>query len=176
LGVGASIEYNPNLKGKYLVKATYKNGDVIFEDAMTFTVNYVEYSSVAGILEVKPLPSVEGGTIDDGFVYEFDKVTFYLAGSEGLDPSVEIKWYVNGELVATGERYTHKAGMMGTYEISAQYGDNRVIEKVYNLEVKSGFLRPAVWITLTAVVAVASVVLGVVFGIKSSKKNKQDNQ
>ncbi len=176
LGVGASIEYNPNLKGKYLVTATYKNGDVVFEDTMTFTVNYVDYSSVAGILAVKPLPSVEGGTIDNGFVYEFDKATFYLAGSEGLDPSVEIKWYVNGELVHTGERYTHKAGMMGIYEISARYGDNRVIEKVYSLEVKSGFLRPAVWITLTAVVVVASVVLGVVFGIKNSKKNKQDNE
>ena len=176
LGVGATIEYNPNLKGKYIVKATYATGGVTFEDTMTFTVNYVEYSSVAGILEVKPMPSVEGGTIDDGFVYEFDTVIFYLAGSEGLDPSVGIKWYVNGELVHTGERLTYKTGGMGTYEISAQYGDNRVVEKVYNLEVKSGFLRPAVWISLTSVVAVASVVLGVVFGIKNSKKKSQDNE
>lgn len=171
LGTGKSITYNPNLKGKYRITATYQNGDKTFSATMTIAVNYVDYTSVAGIIEVKPNSPVEGGTIDDGFVYEWDKAEFYLAGGEGLDPSVEIKWFVNGEHVHTGETFTYKATKMGKYEITAQYGDYRQIEKPYTLEVKSGFCRPAVWISFTAVVVVLAVVGGVL-GAKYTKKKQ----
>jgi hypothetical protein len=169
LSTGAVLNYEPNLKGKYRITASYKVGDNTLEVSTTLTVVYAEYSSVAGLLKVMPVSSQEGGTIDNGFCYELDTVSFYLAGSEMLDPTVEIKWYVNGEHVHTGATYTHKAGSMGDYEITAQYGDNRIVEKAYTLEVKSGFLRPAVWISFTAVVG-ALVIAGVVMAVVKSKK------
>jgi hypothetical protein len=169
LSTGAVLNYEPNLKGKYRITASYKVDGNTLEVSTTLTVVYAEYSSVAGLLKVMPVSSQEGGTIDNGFCYELDTVSFYLAGSEMLDPTVEIKWYVNGEHVHTGATYTHKAGSMGDYEITAQYGDNRIVEKAYTLEVKSGFLRPAVWISFTAVVG-ALVIAGIVMAVVKSKK------
>lgn len=176
LGGGKSIVYNPQTKGKYRVTASYQADDKTLTASFVVNVEYIDYSSVAGILQVKPMPSVEGATIDDVFVYEFDTVIFYLSGSEGLDPTVDIKWYVNGELVHTGATYTHKAGTMGDYEITAQYGDYRVVEKSYNLQVKSGFLRPAVWISFTVAVVVLAVTLGVVFGVVVPKKKAKTQE
>lgn len=176
LGTGQKLNFVPEIQGKYRITASYKKGEEVLEASIVFVVKYAEYSSVAGMLEVKPLPSVEGGVIDDGFVYESDTVAFYLAGSEGLDPNVEIKWFVNGEHVHTGTTYTHKAGTMGDYEITAQYGDYRVVEKAYNLHVASGFLRPAVWISFTVSVVVLAVTLGVVFGVVVPKKKAKTQE
>lgn len=170
LGTGQKLNYSPEFRGKYRLTASYKSGTEVFEASILFNVKYVEYSSVAGSLKVKPVPSVEDDTIEDGFVYELDSVTFYLEGSEGLDPSVEIKWFVDGEHVHTGATYTHKAGTMGDYEITAQYGEYRVVEKGYTLRVESGFLRPAVYISFAVSVAVIAVVLGVVFGVVIPRK------
>jgi hypothetical protein len=140
---------------------------------MTITIKYVDYSSVAGLLEIKPLPVDGNGEIVDGAVYEYSTITLYLAGAEGLDPTKEIKWYVDGELVHTGATFTYKVGMMGSRTITAQYGEYRVLEKEFNLKVKSGFLRPEAWISFTAVVGaliIAGTVLGIVFAKKKAKK------
>ncbi|MBR7162585.1 MAG: S8 family serine peptidase [Clostridia bacterium] len=171
LGKGKKLNYFPKVNGKYRITASYKKGEEVLSSSMVFNVEYVDYTSVAGILQVKPTTDIE-----KGFVYEMDTTTFYLAGSEGLDPSVEIKWYVNGEHVYTGATYTHKAGANGDYEITAQYGNYRVVENGYTIKVESGFLRPAVWISFTAVVATIAIVLGVVFGVILPKRKAKKTE
>ena len=81
--------------------------------------------------------------------------------------------YVDGELAHTGATFEYSVGMMGSRTITAQYGDYRVLENAYELEVRSGFLRPEAWISFTAVVsalAITGTVLGIVFAKKKAKK------
>ena len=172
LGTGESISYTPSVNGTYRITASLTVGDTTIEQSTVVTIKYVEYSSVAGLIEIKPVVD-ENSTIDQGFVYEYTTVTFYLAGAEGLDPTVDIKWYVDGELAHTGATFEYSVGMMGSRTITAQYGDYRVLENAYDLEVRSGFLRPEAWISFTAVVgalAIAGTVLGIVFAKKKAKK------
>ena len=172
LGTGESISYTPSVNGTYRITASLTVADTTIEQSTVVTIKYVEYSSVAGLIEIKPVVE-ENGTIDQGFVYEYTTVTFYLAGAEGLDPTVDIKWYVDGELAHTGATFEYSVGMMGSRTITAQYGDYRVLENAYELEVRSGFLRPEAWISFTAVVgalAIAGTVLGIVFAKKKAKK------
>ena len=172
LGTGESISYTPSVNGTYRITASLTVGDTTIEQSTVVTIKYVEYSSVAGLIEIKPVVD-ENSTIDQGFVYEYTTVTFYLAGAEGLDPTVDIKWYVDGELAHTGATFEYSVGMMGSRTITAQYGDYRVLENAYELEVRSGFLRPEAWISFTAVVgalAIAGTVLGIVFAKKKAKK------
>ena len=172
LGTGESISYTPSVNGTYRITASLTVGDTTIEQSTVVTIKYVEYSSVAGLIEIKPVVE-ENSTIDQGFVYEYTTVTFYLAGAEGLDPTVDIKWYVDGELAHTGATFEYSVGMMGSRTITAQYGDYRVLENAYELEVRSGFLRPEAWISFTAVVgalAIAGTVLGIVFAKKKAKK------
>lgn len=172
LGTGESISYTPSVNGTYRITASLTVGDTTIEQSTVVTIKYVEYSSVAGLIEIKPVVE-ENSTINQGFVYEYTTVTFYLAGAEGLDPTVDIKWYVDGELAHTGATFEYSVGMMGSRTITAQYGDYRVLENAYELEVRSGFLRPEAWISFTAVVgalAIAGTVLGIVFAKKKAKK------
>lgn len=172
LGTGESISYTPSVNGTYRITASLTVGDTTIEQSTVVTIKYVEYSSVAGLIEIKPVVE-ENSTIDQGFVYEYTTVTFYLAGAEGLDPTVDIKWYVDGELAHTGATFEYSVGMMGSRTITAQYGDYRVLENAYELAVRSGFLRPEAWISFTAVVgslAIAGTVLGIVFAKKKAKK------
>ena len=172
LGTGESISYTPSVNGTYRITASLTVGDTTIEQSTVVTIKYVEYSSVAGLIEIKPVVE-ENSTIDQGFVYEYTTVTFYLAGAEGLDPTVDIKWYVDGELAHTGATFEYSVGMMGSRTITAQYGDYRVLENAYELEVRSGFLRPEAWISFTAVVsalAITGTVLGIVFAKKKAKK------
>ncbi len=173
LGTGESINYIPNVNGKYRITASLTVGETTIEQSMIITIKYVEYSSVAGLIEIKPVAG-EGDTLfEDGAIYEYSTVTFYLAGAEGLDPTVDIKWYVDGELAHTGATFTYNVGMMGSRTITAQYGDYRVLEKAFTFKVKSGFLRPEAWISFTAVVgalAITGTVLGIVLAKKKAKK------
>lgn len=174
IGRGGVLDYKPEIKGKYRVTATYEKDDVKLTANFIYNLNYVSYDSVAGIVAVDYVPNPDGSTIDDGFLYAGDKVTFVLSGAEGLDPTVEIKWFVNGQFVTTGNQFNYTADKSGQFVITAQYGDYRPIENVFTLTVKSGFFKPAVWISVTAVggaVVVGAVVL-TALALKKKKAQK----
>ncbi len=174
LGKGKSVTYVPNIKGKYRITATYTKGENNFKAETVFNVEYMSYNTVAGIAYVKPLSAPEDSQLGDvsGSVYKGESVTFGLAYMNGVDPSTEITWYVNGNIAGRGAQFNFVGEKSGEYVITAQYGDYRQLEKVYTLEVKSPFYKQSTWIPVTVVLAVLVAVgvgVGIFFGVK--KKN-----
>ena len=126
---------------------------------------------MAGLVKVDYLPNPEGSTIDEGYVYENDKTIFILNGIEGLDPTVEIKWFVNGEYVASGNTFSFTPDKTGEYVITAQYGDYRQVENAYTLTVKSAFFKTEVWASVLGV-GVALIIGAVLTAVVLKKRKK----
>lgn len=59
-----------------------------------------------------------------GTIYTGETTVFSFTGAKYLDPSVEIKWYVDREFVATGRTFVYRPTSTGEHIIGVQYGDN----------------------------------------------------
>lgn len=171
IGRGKSVGYTPDRKGTYVIKATYTKDGATLEASFRYNLKYVAYDTVAGIIQVSHV--LENGTLDtakNGTVFFGEEVTFGLSKAEGLDPDVDVKWYVNGNYAGTGDTFKYAPTKSGEHVISAQYGDYRAIENVFTLTVKSSFFKTEVWASVTAVLGVASIGTAVAVALVLKKK------
>ena len=172
LGMGKSIDYTPDRKGTYRLTATYTNESTSFSASIRFLVKYVSYDSVAGHVQVSP-SHIDGRDMGEkaGTIFTGDSLTFSLSNMEGVDPEKEIKWFVNGEQVSTGDTFGFAPTKSGEYVITAQYGDYRQVENVYTLTVKSAFFKTEVWASVLGVGV--ALIIGVVLTVVVLKKQKK---
>ena len=171
LGMGKSIGYTPDRKGTYRLTATYTNDSTSFSASIKFLVKYVSYDSVAGHVQVTP-SRIEGDMGEKaGTIFTGDSLTFSLSNMEGVDPEKEIKWFVNGEQVSTGDTLGFAPTKSGEYVITAQYGDYRQVENAYTLTVKSAFFKTEVWASVLGVGV--ALIIGVVLTAVVLKKQKK---
>ena len=79
-----------------------------------------------------------------GVLYTTETTTFSLTGIEYVDTTKTIKWFVNGEQVATGITFDFKPSKSGKYIISAQYDNEPVIRSdyVFTANVRPFIARP----------------------------------
>ena len=172
LGMGKSIGYTPDRKGTYRLTATYTNESTSFSASIRFLVKYVSYDSVAGHVQVTPSP-IEDRDMGEkaGTIFTGDSLTFSLSNMEGVDPEKDIKWFVNGEQVSTGDTFDFAPTKSGEYVITAQYGDYRQVENVYTLTVKSAFFKTEVWASVLGV-GVALIIGAVLTAVVLKKQKK----
>lgn len=178
IGEGKTLSYKPEKAGKYIVKATVTVGDETFSDSKSFALHYTAYDSIAGDVEIVYVDDVmsENPARND-VIYADETKTFTMTYLDCVDSTVEVKWYVNGEYVASGNTFEFAPLKAGNYTITAQYGDYRKVENSFSIEVKSTILRP-VYLACTIVgcaVVVAIVVTAAVLSSKKSAKRKSEN-
>ncbi len=170
LGKGKAMTITPDVRGTYRIEATFTNNAETFSVEFVYNLTYVAYSSIAGSVKVTPISSPEDSEMGEvkGKVFTGDQVEFTLTNMEGVDPSVDIDWYVNGVYAGTGTTFNYTAEKEGEFVVTAQYGDYRYVEKVYTLEVRSTFYKPA---TYGSVIAVGGLLLvGVAIAVILAKK------
>lgn len=173
LGSGKSVAYTPERQGTYVIKATYSKGDKTLESTFRYTLKYVAYDTVAGIIQVSPV--LENGMVDtskEGTIFSGGEIRFGLSKAEGLNPDVDVKWYVNGNFVAVGDTLDFCSSKSGHYVISAQYDDYRMIENVFTLTVKSAFFKTEVWASVTAVLGALLIGAGIAVVLLKKKGAK----
>lgn len=179
IGEGGILNYKPEKAGKYIVKATYTDGENVFSDYRTFALHYTSYDSIAGDVEVALVEEADSDNPSkNAKIYLDETKTFTLTYLDCVDDTVEVKWYVNGEYRASGKIFEFAPDDAGTYVITARYGDYRAVEKSFTLTVKSAVLHPAylAGITVSAVVVVALIVIAFVQLRKASKRTPDDSQ
>lgn len=177
IGEGGVLNYKPEKAGKYIVKATVTVGDEAFSDSKSFVLYYTSYDSIAGDVEVVYADEVDcDNPLKSDVIYSDETRTFTLTYLDCVDSTVEVKWYVNGEYVSSGNTFEFKADKAGSYEITAKYGDYRKVEKSFTLTVKSSALRPAylACIIVGSAVVVGIVVVAGVLANKNTKKQKTE--
>lgn len=168
IGRGKTVSYTPDVKGTYVIKASYSNGETVIEQGFRYTLKYVAYDTVAGIVQVTP---IESNFDKEGTIFVGEGLSFVLSNGEGLDPFVETKWYVNGQYAGAGKTFSFAPSKGGEYVITAQYGDYRMVENVFTLTVKSAFFRTEIWASVTGVGALL-VAGAVVTAVLVSKKKR----
>lgn len=179
LGKGTQLVYTASGGGTFEVEARLEYGSDRFKAVSSVYVEYIPY--VSGDVRVtyaeyadKDAQDVPGG----GTVYTKQGATFALTGLDYLDPSVEIKWFVNGEQVYTGRQYHFVPSNKGEYTITAQYGGYAVIggDYVFKATVKPFILRPldlSMLIIGIVIILGAAVVCAVLYN-KNKAKRRQD--
>lgn len=167
---GTSFSFIAPGGGDFLVKAsiplynvqTSQKVHVEFGDYYVGEVRVTLASNADESVDVAPSTAV---------LYTNHTTTFALTGVKYLDPTVETKWFVNGEYVASGATFAFKPKKSGTYFITAQYGDNAKVDFAYKFtaQVKPFILRP---LDLSMLILGLTIVVGgvVVAAVLITKK------
>ena len=143
LARGTSFAFVAPGGGDFIVKASLPLYNV--ETSQKVHVEFGDY--YVGEVRVTLLDRVDDGVDgapSNAVLYTHQTTTFALTGVKYLDPTVETKWFVNGEYKASGSTFDFKPAKSGTYVITAQYGDNAKVDFSYKFtaNVKSFILRP----------------------------------
>ncbi len=145
LGTGAKFVYTAEIYGDTAITARLVYGDTVIEESQAIHIEYAPY--LAGEVRV----TYEQNMFDDvsqaprgGVLYTHATTVFALTGLKYADRTVPIKWFVNGELAGEGFTFAFKPTRTGYYKISAQYGDNPVLDTTYvfDANVKPFVARP----------------------------------
>lgn len=143
IGKGASIKYLPTAGGSYEITATHPNYN-ISSNAQELYIEYGTY--YVGEVRVTLLKNANDDVAkapSSATIYTHETTSFALTGVQYLNPDVETKWFVNGEHVATGKVFDFKPTKSGTYEITAQYGENVVdFQFKFTAQVKTVIAKP----------------------------------
>ncbi len=176
IGEGRTLNYKPEKAGKYIVKASITVGEDTFSASKSFVLYYTSYDSIAGDVEVVYEDEVASDNpAKSDVIYADERRVFTLTYLDCVDSSVEVKWFVNGEYVSSGNTFEFKADKAGDYTITAQYGDYRKVEKSFSLEVRSTVLRP-VYLSCVIVGSVVVVAIIVAVAVLASKKSKNKSE
>lgn len=174
IGGGRTLNYKPEKAGKYIVKASITVGEDTFSASKSFVLYYTSYDSIAGDVEVVYEDEVASDNpAKSDVIYADERRIFTLTYLDCVDSTVEVKWFVNGEYVSSGNTFEFKADKTGDYTITAQYGDYRKVEKSFDLQVRSTVLRP-VYLTCVIVGSVVVVAIIVAAAVLASKKSAKD--
>ncbi len=184
IGRGEKIDFTPARGGDFILSAELKAFNLKAEIYL-----HVEYSQYY-VGEVRVTLSSEAhkgvdNSPSSGKMYSKEECEFALTGVEFVNPDVEIKWFVNGEHVASGRTFKFAPTKAGKYEITAQYGDNKMVDFDYKftMDVRSFITRPLDLSLLIVGIAIGSaliVTLGVMLAKRKGKKevdsNSNDNE
>lgn len=124
LGSGKTLSYTPDVFGATQLIARYRFNSSV-ESVQKIYVEYLKF--VAGDSRVtyeKYANSLPGDAPTSGVLYTGETTVFSFTGANYVDPSVEIKWYVDRQYVASGRTFAYKPTSAGEHIISVQYGDN----------------------------------------------------
>lgn len=180
IGKGASINYLPEAGGLYEIVAKHPSYDI----TSTAQRLYVEFGTYyVGEVRVTLLQNADDDVDDapsNAVIYTNEITSFALTGVKYLDDSVETKWFVNGEYVASGKVFDFKPTKAGTYNITAQYGDNSIVDFNFKFtaEVKSVILKP---LYLSLLIVGCVLVLGaastiIVITVRKRKPSKDNSE
>ncbi|MDE5601548.1 MAG: S8 family serine peptidase [Clostridia bacterium] len=146
IGKGGRFEFTPEIYGETQIYARLKYGEREF---MTKEqgINIVYAPYLVGEVRVTYAANAHDNVKDapsHGVLYTTETTTFSLTGIEYVDRTKTIKWFVNGEQVATGITFDFKPSKSGKYTITAQYDNNPVINTTYvfTADVKPFIARP----------------------------------
>lgn len=171
IGSGKTLLFKPSVQGTYEIRAEYIRDGFTLSDYRRYTLYYVNYETIAGDVRVVLSDELYSSNPQTALqVYSDKKLTFGLTLVEYADPDVEIKWYVNGVYAASGTNFTFSANRGGHYVISAQYGDFRVVEKSFTVEVRHFMLRTENIVSIVVVAALLVAVAVVLIVINEKKK------
>jgi len=173
VGTGLSLSYMPPSGGIYRIVARLNFGTKKLEQEEAIYVEYAQYY----VQDVKVTYADEANKNKDdassnGINYVTDKVRFSLTGIQYCDQSVEIKWYVNNQYVASGVVFEFEAKEEGTYSILAKYGDRGIVDDmVFTLTVKPNVERP-LYLGLTIAGSIVGAILLALIIVLIIKKEK----
>lgn len=173
---GTKFDFIPSRGGDFLLIASLPLFGLTASQKIH--VEYLPY--YVGEVRVTYADSVRlgvDGAPFEGVLYTTESTDFGLTGLEYVNPDVEIKWFVNGEYVASGKTFSFKPKKAGRYEITAQYGDNEKVDFQYKFtaNVKSFILRPLDLSMLIAGIAVVLTATAVIATAVVKKKRSQQN-
>ncbi len=177
IGKGEKIDFLPTRGGDFILSAELKVFNLKAEIYL-----HVEYSQYY-VGEVRVTLSSEAHKgVDEaqssGKMYTKEECEFALTGVEFVNPDIETKWFVNGEYVASGKTFKFAPTKSGNYEITAQYGDNKMVDFDYKFTMK---VLPFIVRPLDLSMLIVGIVIGggfvvcmVVLGVKQQKRIKQE--
>lgn len=120
------------------------------------------------------------GAPDSATLYTNQTAYFALTGVKYLDPSAETKWFVNGVYQKSGATFDFKPTKSGTYVITAQFGDNAVVDFQYKFtaNVVSFILRPLdmSMLVLGVIIAAGTIAAIVTVTVKLKKSRSALNE
>lgn len=180
IGKGASVNYLPTAGGLYEIVAKHPSYDI----KSTAQRLYVEFGKYyVGEVRVTLLKNANDdvdSAPSSAVIYTNEITQFALTGMQYLDESVETKWFVNGEYVASGKVFDFKPTKSGTYTITAQYGDNSKVDFNFKFtaEVKSIIVKPLYLSLLIVgcVLVIGAVVAVTVIAMRKNKPSKDSGE
>lgn len=174
IGKGAKVDFVPSRGGDFIISATLGVYNLTSEAYL-----HVEYGQYyVGEVRVTYLDRVADGVDNapsSGEMYTHDTATFSLTGIEYVNPDEEIKWFVNGEYIASGRTFTFSPTKSGRYEITAQYGENKMVDFDYKfvVSVKSVMIKPEIICSIIGVCLVVAIVVARLCRKKKTKKAQE---
>lgn len=174
-GRGKSFVYAVPQGGTYTITASLDFGTQTFEDSVIVRVRFLNYvASEVRVTYASQAHLDESQATSEDVLYTRSKSVFSLTGLEYLDKEIEIKWYVNGEYVASGLYFEYTPSQTGDIVISAQYGSQNVTaySMSFVAQVKPFILRPldlaALCISIVVLIAFVAVLI-----IVANKRKKE---
>lgn len=176
---GANLDYTPDISdknavGNFIIRAQFTSENNSFKVDNKYTLEYAEYgyfeSEMAVVLD-------RDRTVSSASTFTKKKLTFTLPYLEYLNPDVEVKWFVNGEYVSSGQKFVFSSKEKGDFVISAQYGDEIVIGKTFSVNVRPSVESTGsiIAISFSCAFLVAGVIIAVVLAVKKRKAKTDEN-
>ncbi|MEG2273716.1 MAG: S8 family serine peptidase [Clostridia bacterium] len=172
LGKGKNFTFVPTLGGDFKIEARLTAFEKTHYASVEVSVVYCDF--IAGDVKIT-YASDANKKIDDAAnvnkVYTTERVKLALTGVQFVDRTKEVKWFVNGEYVASGYEFEFSPKKIGQYTVTATYDDKPIsYDHSLVLDVKSFMLRP---LDLATAIVVPLIILGsIVLAVVLSKKRK----
>ncbi|MEG2688311.1 MAG: S8 family serine peptidase, partial [Clostridia bacterium] len=159
LGKGKNYTFVPTLGGEFKIEARLTAFEKTFYASVEVIVVYCDF--IAGDVKITYASdvnkSIENAT-NVNKVYTTERVKLGLTGVQFVDRTKEVKWFVNGEYVASGYEFEFSPKKIGQYTVTATYDDKPIsYDHSLVLDVKSFMLRP---LDLATAIVVPLIILG----------------
>lgn len=145
LGSGGTLAYTPQVFGDSQIIARLSFDDSVI-GVQKIRVDYLPFhAGDAHVTYLQNTDDLPRNAPSQGVLYTGETTRFSITGARYLDPTVEIKWYVNRQYVASGAVFDFKPDKPGDYVIGVQYGDEPATHLpgvAFEAHVKSFILRP----------------------------------
>ena len=174
IGRGGRFEYAPEVYGETQIYARLVYGErMLTSNEQGIVIEYAPY--LVGEVRVTYAANAHDNVKDapsHGVLYTTETTTFSLTGIEYVDRTKTIKWFVNGEQVATGITFDFKPSKSGKYTIAAQYDDNPIVNTTYvfTADVKPFIARPLDLSMLVLGLALVIVACSIAITVAVKKK------
>lgn len=183
LGKGMRYTLTPTVFGDTTIVARLQYGTLTLEVEQKIHIEYAPY--LVGDVRVTYAKNADDGVDrapSKGVLYTGETTVFSLTGIKYVDRTVPIKWFVNGQYVGEGVEFAYQPKRVGTFLISAQYGDMPAVNTTYvfTATVKPFVARPldlsmliiGICIAVAAICVVAAVVIK---RKKAAKESRTEN-